>query len=131
MSSQITSSNPVVKAVIEGSAPRPAQVAASRGLLPLPQTDLLEILVNFFEGSDPELKKNAAASLASQEAASLEETIRSTEIAPAVLSYFAGRSDVPAKLHESIVLNPLTPAGRGCEICGFDTKRTSSRAYII
>ena len=88
MSSEITSSNPVVKAVIEGSAPRPAQVAASRGLLPLPQTDLLEILVTFFDGSDPELKENAVAALAAQEAASLEETIRSTEIAPARIVIF-------------------------------------------
>ena len=47
MSSEIASSNPVVKAVVEGTAPRPAQLAASRGILPLPQADLLEILVNF------------------------------------------------------------------------------------
>jgi hypothetical protein len=110
MSSDITSSNPVVKAVIEGSAPRPAQVAASRGILPLPQADLLEILVNFSEGSDPELKENAEAALAAQEADALAETVRSTEIAPTVLSYFATRSDVPPSLHESIVLNPRTPA---------------------
>ena len=49
MSSEIASSNPVVKAVIEGTAPRPAQLAAARGSLPLPQTDLLEILVCFYE----------------------------------------------------------------------------------
>src|SRR4030095_11005432 len=118
MSSQISSTNPVVKAVIEGSAPRPAQVAASRGILPWPQADLLEILVNFSQGADPELKDNAAAALSGQDADSLVETMRSNEIAPEVLSYFAERSDVPAKLHESVVLNPRTPSATVVKFAG-------------
>jgi hypothetical protein len=109
MSNEITSNNPVVKAVIEGSAPRPAQVAASRGILPLPQADLLEVLVNFSEGGDAELKANAAAALAAQEPEALEETMRSAEIAPSVLSYFAGRRDIPTKVHETLIQNPSTP----------------------
>lgn len=65
MSSDIVSSNPVVKAILEGTAPRPAQLAAARGSLPLPQSDLLEILVSFFDGSDAESKDAAAESLKS------------------------------------------------------------------
>ena len=110
MSYEITSSNPVVKAVIEGSAPRSAVVAASRGLLPLPQTDLLEILVAFSEREDAELKENALATLASQGENALEATLRSDEIAPKVLAYFAGRIDLPAAIHEAIVMNARTPA---------------------
>ena len=34
-----------MKAIITGTAPQPARLAAARGLLPLPQNDLLEILV--------------------------------------------------------------------------------------
>ena len=45
MSFEIYSSNPVVKAVITGTAPQPARLASARGVLPLPQSDLLEILV--------------------------------------------------------------------------------------
>src|SRR5690349_1192648 len=110
MNSQIVSSNPVVKAVVEGTAPRPAQVAASRGALPLPQNDLLEILVAFSESEDPELKQNAAETLRSQASESLEATLRSAEVAPTVLAYFARQPDVPAKVHESVILNELTPA---------------------
>ena len=47
MITEIDSSNPVVKAVIEGTAPRSGQFAASRGILPLPLTDMLEMLVAF------------------------------------------------------------------------------------
>jgi hypothetical protein len=119
MSTNIVSSNPVVRAVIEGTAPRPAQVAASRGVLPLGQTDLLEILVAFSSGSDPELRENAQTTLRSQDADALEATVRSADVAPGVLSYFAGQNDLPAKLHEAILTNVRTP---GPAIAAFAAK---------
>ncbi len=109
MNYEITSNNPVVKAVIEGSAPRNAQLAASRGILPLPQIDLLEILVTFSEGTDNELKNNSITTLAAQNTGSLEATMRSGEIAPRVLEYFAGSSDLPAAVHEAVITNVRTP----------------------
>jgi hypothetical protein len=42
MNAEIISTNPAVKAIITGTAPQPARLAAARGILPLPQTDLLE-----------------------------------------------------------------------------------------
>jgi hypothetical protein len=109
MSSEITSSNPVVKAVIEGTAPRPAQVAASRGVLPLPQADLLEILVTLADGTDAELKENALATLRSQQTEELEAIIRSAEVAPRILAYFAGEDSLPTTIHEAIITNAKTP----------------------
>ncbi|MFZ1701232.1 MAG: hypothetical protein WBO10_14815 [Pyrinomonadaceae bacterium] len=109
MSSEIVSSNPVVKAVVEGTAPRPAQVAASRGLLPLPQADLLEILVTLYNGTDAELKDNARLALKEQQGADIDSAIRSAETAPRVLSYFATQADLPAKMHEGVLTNPKTP----------------------
>ena len=109
MAIEITSTNPVVKAVLEGSAPRPAQLAASRGILPLPQADLLEILVGFAAGSDPELKQNAADTLAGQDTSALIETVRSTDAAPSVLGHFIENDAMPAALHEAILANIRTP----------------------
>lgn len=109
MSYKITSENPVVKAVIEGTAPRPAQVAASRGGLPLPQADLLEILVAFAAGADDELKSNATEALRSQQPDELEATIRSAHLAPSVLGYLVAQHDLPGTIHEAIVTNPATP----------------------
>jgi len=109
MKFDITSTNPVVKAVLEGTAPRPAQVAASRGALPLPQADMLEILVNFYNADDPELKENAAASLQAQQTETLGDTLETETVAPAVLAYFVQRSDLPIKLHETILRNGRTP----------------------
>ncbi len=116
MSSETETINPVVKAVREGTAPRPAMVAASKGLLPLAQADLLEVLVHFAEGSDAELKDNARLTLADQPANVLETTIRSGEVGPAVLSYFAFRAELPLAVHEAIVTNIKTPPASIAEV---------------
>ncbi|MDM7923495.1 MAG: hypothetical protein QUS14_14450, partial [Pyrinomonadaceae bacterium] len=110
MSLQIESTNPVVAALIGGTAPRPAQVAASRGILPLPQNDLLEILVAFAGKDDPELAANAKSALQSQEEGALHSVLGSPDVAVAVLEYFAGQPAAPKQAHESVIKNPKTPA---------------------
>lgn len=109
MSFEITSTNPVVRSIIEGTAPRPAQAAASRGILPLPQNDLLEILVFLALGDDAELKENAVGSLKEQSGEALEMAVRSTDISPNVLDYFARSEHLPIAVYEGIVTNDLTP----------------------
>ena len=71
MSTEITSTNPVVKAIIQGSAPQPARVAAARGLLPLPQNDLLELLVALVESEDSEIASAANQTLGAEDSANL------------------------------------------------------------
>ena len=109
MSSEIASTNPVVHAVLGGTAPRPAQLAASRGILPLPQSDLLEILVSFYNGDDAELRENARGTLVEQSTDGLENSLRSADIAPSVLAYFANQESLPTALHEAILTNTRTP----------------------
>ena len=118
MSSEIVSANPVVKAVIEGSAPRGAQVAASKGILPLPQNDLLEILAAFAIGSDGELQTNATATLRSQDHLSLAQTMRADTVPPSVLAFYAGEIDMPQELHEAILTNPRTPPSAIAKFAG-------------
>ncbi len=110
MNSDITSANPVVRSVVEGTAPRGAQIAASRGALPLPQDDLLEILVTFAEGSDSELRENALGTLSSQDLGALASTLRSTDAAPRVLAFFAVHKGLPEDVYEAVVTNERTPA---------------------
>ena len=108
---EITSANPVVKAVIEGTAPRPARLAAARGALPLPQADLLEILVALASDADEELSVSARETLKEQAAAAdtLIETFSSTLIAPSVLAYFAEAENIPVALKEAVLTNQNTP----------------------
>ncbi len=109
MSFEIYSSNPAVKAVISGAAPRPAQIAAARGILPLSQPDLLEILVALAQGNDAELSQTAQNTLAGQDRTELGKIVRSSEISPAILSFFAETEDLPKEIHEGILGNPKTP----------------------
>jgi hypothetical protein len=110
MEIEITSINPAVKAIITGTAPRPACLAAARGLLPLPQNDLLEVLVAMAVGADEELSENARTTLASQNEADIENFVTSGETAPHVLSYLIGEEHLSKRVHEAIITNPKTPA---------------------
>ncbi|HUR98192.1 MAG TPA: hypothetical protein VMZ26_09035, partial [Pyrinomonadaceae bacterium] len=105
----IESANPVVKAVIEGTAPRPAQLAAARGILPLPQLDLLEVLVAFASSDDGELSGHARQTIRTQDTETLNVLVRSDEIPVPILTYLATVGELPRKIHESIISNSKTP----------------------
>src|SRR5687768_16841882 len=105
----IQSENPVVKAVIEGTAPRPARLAAARGVLPLPQHDLLEVLVALATGDDTELSGYARDTIRTQDEESLKTVVSSDDAPIPVLNYLATIGELPQKVHESIIRNSRTP----------------------
>src|SRR3954471_2604519 len=87
LSASATSTNPVVRAIVAGTAPQRARMAAARGMLPLDQADLLEALVTLRADSDPGIVQAAEETLAAQEIASLLVIASSTEAAASVLGY--------------------------------------------
>ena len=109
MASEITSTNPVVKAIIEGSAPQPARVAAARGLLPLAQNDLLELLVALVNSEDSEIASAATETLAAEDAANLLIAAKANDTAPSVLTYLATQSVDQREIQEALILNVKTP----------------------
>ncbi|MDI1242407.1 MAG: hypothetical protein PSX80_10845 [bacterium] len=96
--------------LIEGKAPRPAQVAAARGVLPLPEADLIEVLVTFATSDDRELSDYARATLRTQDDTVLTNVLTSESVPLPALTYFAETSDVPEKAQELVVQNSRTPA---------------------
>jgi hypothetical protein len=109
MNIETTSTNPIVKAVVEGTAPRPARVAASRGILPLPQGDLLEILVALAQNGDEELASNARETLKNQDKQHLGSIVSAPQVSPQVLSYLASEENLPFEAYEAIISNLNTP----------------------
>lgn len=109
MSTEITSTNPVVSEIIKGTAPQPARLAAARGLLPLPQNDLLEVLVALSGSDDSEISSAAVQTLDSEANEDLVVVAKSEETAPAVLSYLATRPNGTRELFEAAILNTNTP----------------------
>ena len=98
-----------MRAIITGQAPQAARMAAARGLLPLPQADLLEVLVALRSSDNAEIARAAEATLQEQDRATLGEIAASPETAPPVLAYLATRADAGREVHEAIILNPQTP----------------------
>jgi hypothetical protein len=84
-------------------------MAAARGMLPLPQADLLEALVHLRADSDEKIAQAAQATLDEQPAEELLTVAKSTETAPAVLSYFASLSDATRELSETVAAHGSTP----------------------
>ena len=103
-----TSTNPAVQAIIGGSAPHQAKLAAASGLLPLPQSDLLEVLVALRQSENAEIAEAAEATLASQDSEDLLSAASSNETPPAVLDYLATSSKGHRQIHEAVVLNNKT-----------------------
>lgn len=109
MSFEVKSTHPVAKAVIAGTAPRPVQIAAARGVLPLPQGDLLEVLVSLVDNQDSEIAQTAQITLGSQDQSGFQSIFESPSAAPAVLAFFAVRENLSKEMHGAVLSNPSTP----------------------
>ncbi|HUF03511.1 MAG TPA: hypothetical protein VMM38_04980 [Aridibacter sp.] len=109
MTLEITSRNNVVRAIADGKAARPAQMAAAKGILPLPQIDLLEALALLAKSDDEEVASTAKQTLADQEEATLLSVIGSENAPPIVLDYYAMTPGASHAVYEAIVSNPGTP----------------------
>jgi regulator of extracellular matrix RemA (YlzA/DUF370 family) len=109
LTSEITSLNPVVQAIISGSAPQPARLAAARGMLPLQQSDLLEILVALTASDDPQIASAASETLKAETAEDLLHAASAPDTAPNVLAYLATQVGGKQKIYEATILNTRTP----------------------
>jgi hypothetical protein len=99
----------VVQAVVSGTAPQQARMAAARGLLPLAQDVLLELLVALREDADADIARAADETLKGQEPAALLGVASAAETLPAVLSYIASHADSVREVQEAVALNAATP----------------------
>jgi regulator of extracellular matrix RemA (YlzA/DUF370 family) len=104
-----TSTNPAVQAILSGTAPHQARLAAASGFLPLAQSDLLEVLVALRGAADSEIAQAASDTLESQAADDLLTAAKSNETSTAVLDYLATFSKGNREIHEAIILNNRTP----------------------
>ena len=98
-----------MQAIVAGTAPQRVRIAAARGMLPLPQADLLEALVALRASDDAEIASAAEETLDAQEAGELLDIASSAEAAPTVLGYLASRANAGREVHEAVTLNANTP----------------------
>jgi regulator of extracellular matrix RemA (YlzA/DUF370 family) len=109
VATEVKSTNAVVHSIVSGTAPSAARLAAARGLLPLPQADLLEALVYLSTDNDPKVAEAAQATLAAQQPSDFLSVAKATDAAPSVLGYFCSLSNATRELHEAVAGNNNTP----------------------
>ena len=109
LTAEITSTNPVVQAIISGKAPQPARLAAARGMLPLPQNDLLEVLVALTASEDTQLATAAAETLKAESPEDLLIAANGEDTSPNVLAYLVTVADGKQEVYEAAILNTRTP----------------------
>lgn len=108
MSSSSKTQNPAVRAILDGTAPPQARMAAASGMLPLPQSDLLEVLVNLRQEEDPQIVEAATETLAEQDTEDLLAAATNDETSPTVLDYLATLPGEHKQIHEAVILNRNT-----------------------
>lgn len=118
--STTTSTNPVVQAIVSGSAPQPARLAAASGLLPLPQADLLEVLVALRHSDDAEIATAAESTLESQDTHDLLSAARTADTSAAVLGYL-GTITSNRDVQEAVIQNNHTTDAAIAQIAGIAT----------
>ena len=109
MNSENTSTNPVVAAIISGKAPQPARLAAARGMLPLQQNDLLEVLVALAGTDDEQISAAATETLNAETPDNLLLAAKAADTSPNVLAYLATQPTGTPELYEAAILNSQTP----------------------
>ncbi len=109
MDNEVNSKNPAVLAIIAGTAPKLAKLAAARGMLPIAQNDLLEVLVALTHEQDPEIAQTSNETLLSQDPGGLGSVFQSTDVAPTVLDFYANVENLPVESYEAILSNHRTP----------------------
>lgn len=82
---------------------------AARGLLPLAQSEMLEVLVALRADADQEIARAAMATLEAQESDTLLSVATSSEGSPEVLAYLAAQANAGREVHEAVTLNAHTP----------------------
>lgn len=109
MDIKIYSTHPIAKAVIAGTAPAGARIAAAKGALPIPNLDLLEILAHLAHDSDQELAAQARATFQAQRVEDLLATLSAPEIAVPILQFIAEDQSFDRAVYEAILNRAETP----------------------
>ena len=120
-----------MQAIVAGTAPQPARIAAARGLLPLPQADLLEALVALRASDDADIARAAEATLEAQEPKDLLGIATDQDASTAVLGYLAARPNAGRQIHEAVILNHSTPGEAIALLAGATTDGSLLELIVI
>ncbi|MBZ5495892.1 MAG: hypothetical protein LAP85_05775 [Acidobacteriia bacterium] len=99
--------NDLLKSFFEGSPPKNIRMLAAGGLVPVPQEDMIRLLVHLVTDPDQEVAQKATETLSSWAEKEIVSQLQSPQCSPEVLAHFAASASLPVQ--EAIILNPEAP----------------------
>jgi len=92
----------------DGTAPKALRLIAARGLLPIPPSEMLEMLVCLLADCEPEVASEADLALSEWTEREICATLKTRDCSSLLLNHFASH-EYSSELLEIIILNPKTP----------------------
>src|SRR5438093_9028537 len=109
VASQVDRAAPLVRAILEGTAPRGVRLAAARGALPLPRAALFRLLVALSGCEDEEIAREASACIRSWNEDEIQQMASDPVTDSAVLVFVLNRPESTASLLSTVLSNAATP----------------------
>ncbi|MFY9225863.1 MAG: hypothetical protein WAQ98_24505 [Blastocatellia bacterium] len=101
-------SNPILNAIKSGNAPKPARLAAARGMLPLSQEDMLQALILLGQDPEEDVRTAAQGTLNNFDPAALLPIAQNPNSPLEMLNFLAGWPKATYNIIEAIILNKNT-----------------------
>lgn len=101
-------SNPILNAIKSGNAPKPARLAAARGMLPLSQEDMLQALILLGQDPEEDIRTAAQGTLNNFDPSALLPIAQNSNSPVEVLNFLAGWPKATNNIIEAIILNKST-----------------------
>jgi hypothetical protein len=101
--------NELVNSFLDPTAPKRVRLSAARGMAPLANGEMIDLLVQLTSDAEPEIAAAATETLAGFPEAELEQEAKSETCSAGVLAWLASFCSSPSVL-EAIILNANTPS---------------------
>jgi len=102
--------NPIVSAILKGSAPLTLRLSAARGVLPLLRAELIRILIVLLRDDDGEVRREAAARLTAIPEGEVTALVADASAPQDLLDHYGCDPASPPSVRDAIFANPATPA---------------------
>ncbi len=101
--------NPIVSAILQGSAPLTLRLSAARGVLPLLRAELIRILIVLLRDGDQEVRREAAARLTAIPEGEVIALVADASAPQDLLDHYGCDPASPSSVRVAIFANPATP----------------------
>lgn len=102
-------SNPILNSIKSGGAPKPARLAAARGMLPLSQEEILHALIILRQDAEEDVRTAAENTLNVIDLKTILPIAQNPAIPAEVLGFLAVWQRITNEIAEAIILNQSTP----------------------